>query len=306
MTEALRFSSSEEVAFKTCPLAHHFAYGLRYAPSYTNERLDLGITFHEALEVYYRGGDQDAIEARLQERADERWAQIIAVGLLKDESVREDFQKAKALVRDMAFRYIEWVREDGLDDDYETVEVEGKGTLQVPGAPCVMPWKLDLLQRRTDTGLLRIVDFKTRDSFSSNLTAYDLSEQNGNYALAVFAKYGEKPTEMAYREARKMSPTLNPRSKPPYFREVLIRLTPEAMAKRARDYAATAIERFREDRPIVANPSACCGSWKGDWRKPCLKVAEGMSPLEALETTMGYAPKDPYERYEEGHTTPGE
>lgn len=293
-TEAPRFSSSEEVLFKTCRLAHHFKHDLGYAPRVTNRKLSVGIAAHAGVEAYYLGEDWGAALAK---HSEERWQELTEAGLTDRAEVRTDFIKDRDLASAMVKGYIEWTAEEGLDDDWDVVSVEEQAYVELPYAPCLLPIKLDLLQRHKVTGLLRIVDLKTRKTLTNDLTGYQLAEQTGNYALGILALYGEAPTSVVYREARKIIPS--GRSKPPYFQEVAVVITHAELMARYDDYIATAKERFDPDRSIVRNPSACCGSWKNDWQTPCLKVAAGMSPIEALETSTGYASHDPYERYKE-------
>lgn len=290
-------SSSEEVAFKNCRLAHLFEYDLGYRPKFTNDKLSLGISYHEALEVYYNGGTLDEIVERLGELADARWEEIQAAGLMDDASVRVQFITDRDLVKAMVLGYVDWARDEGIDDDWDLVSVEEKIYVEVPGAATILPMKLDLVQRNKRTGRLRIVDHKTRKSFVSDTTSYQLGEQNGNYMLGIFAKYGEVPTEAVYREARKIVPSN--RSKPPYFREVTINLTIEEMKTRAEEYARVSQERANPERAIYANVGSCCGSWKNDWQQPCSLVHHGYDPLEALEASDKFAPADAYARYEE-------
>lgn len=291
------FSSSEEYAFKQCRLAHHFRYDLGYTPVITDRKLAVGTGVHIALEVRYRGGDLDAQLAAVETWTEERWAELEAAGRVEDNEYRLLWIKDRDLVKHMVIGYDRWVSEEGIDDGYETVAVEEKWYIEVPGAPCVMPVKLDLLQRHTESGRLRIVDFKTRDKFYTDTTSYVMAEQNGNYQLAVFAMFGERPTELAYRELRKMTPETNPRSSPPYFREVLVPLTAEEMVKRAEDYVATALDRFDPERRIYPNPASCCGSWKADYRAPCQAVRMGEDPATALELNPGFTQTDSYARY---------
>ena len=303
-TELPRMSSSEEVTFKTCRLAHHFQYVLGWQPVVTNSKLSTGIGFHEVMEVLYKtGGDVDAMRARYEEWKDERWAEYEAAGEDSDILAKAKFGDQTELVWAMVENYLDWLEETGADDEWETVSVEEKLLVQVPGASTVLPCKLDLLQRHKETGLLRVVDFKTRDKFYTDTAGYQLGEQNGNYMLAVFAVYGEWPTEMAYREVRKQRKTN--RSKPPYVREIAVVVTKDEALYRAREYVETshqAVLAHEGALEIIANPSSCCGGWKNDWREPCLKVHQGMTPLEALEASSKYAPKDPYARYSEEET----
>ena len=287
-------SSSEEIAFKTCRLAHHFGYECGYAPVVTNGKLSTGIGLHACLEAHYQGEPwQDA----LANYETERKAELEAAGTLALPEVRADFLASRDLIAAMAEGYIEWVKEEGLDDEWETVEVEEKHYITIPDAASILPVKMDLVQRHKETGLLSPVDFKTAASFTVDITKYEMSEQNGNYLLAIMARYEEQPTHMRYRELRKIIPS--GRSKPPYFREVPITLTREMLVQRVQNYIDTSHDRFDDDLAVYPNPSSCCGTWKNDWQGPCRLVQQGLTPIEALEASSKYAPKDPYERYDD-------
>lgn len=294
-----KMSSSEETSYKNCKLAHHFEYDLGYRPVVTAWNLSTGIGYHEVMEAYYRGFTMRTLNRRIKTWSEERWAEyetLMGKGKVSDEA-RKDFEKQVALVKAMVKGYIAWVKETGIDDDWETVSVEEKLFVQLDGAATVLPMKLDLIQRNVRTERLRMADHKTRASFATDMTAYQLSEQHANYALGVYAAYGEWPTEMAYREARKIVPSK--RSKPPYFREVIINITQAEAIARAKEYVAVSNERANPDRAIYANPFSCCGSWKNDWRVPCLKVHAGATPLDALESSDRFSLQDPYARYAE-------
>ena len=292
------FSSSEEVAYKTCKLGHYFEYVLGYRPAITNRKLSVGIHVHEGLEGIYTGLSDAEIKQRLHDLSEERWAEL-EVGFPEGvpAETRLEYMKDRDLVLEMVLGYRVWALVNGVDDGYETVEVESQHYIEVPGAPCVMPIKLDLLQRNTKSGRLRIIDFKTAASFVKDFTKFQLAEQNGNYQLGIFALYGERPTELVYRELRKIKPS--GQSKPPYYREIPIRLTAAEMRHRAQEYIATAIERFGVGSTPIANPSACCGSWKNDWQSPCMKVHQGMQPLPAIEASPRYRREDTYARYDQ-------
>jgi RecB family exonuclease len=293
------FSTSEEQCWVNCRLAHKFQYDLRYAPSITNSKLSLGTIFHVGFEHHYlEVGEaammvavEDAIEERKQELADASPKGAVPADLAVE------FVKDSELVRNMVKDYPAWARAAGVDEGYDTVSVEEALVVKFPGTDVLFRGKLDLLQRSQATGRLRVVDAKTRKTFYSDTLPYQLSEQNGNYQLAVMAQYGERPTEMEYREARKMNPVTNPRSKPPYYRAVPIRLTAEEMTYRAQQFARAANAATDPDRDIYANPGACCGSWKNDWSGPCQLVHQGLTPEAALLESPQYQPKDPYQRY---------
>lgn len=292
-------SSSEEVLFKTCRLAHHFKHDLGVSPIVTAQKLSVGIGIHAGIEPYYRGGGKADMEAAVRTWAEERWAEFVQAGLQEDNVTRMAFSTDVDLVLAVVLGYPDWIESEGLDDGYETVSVEDKWYVEMPGAGCQMPVKLDLLQRHTSSGRLRIVDLKSRATFTSDISPYYISEQNANYQLAVLARYEERPMEMAYRELRKIIPSN--RSKPPYYREILVPLLQEELVYRAEEYARVAADRFDPERLIYANPSGCCATWKGgDFRVPCRLVHQGHTPEEAIELSGGYSRTDPYARYEDG------
>ena len=290
-------SSSEETALKNCPLAHHFAYDLRYKPIVTGQKLSVGIGYHEGLEAYYRGGSLDDMLAAVDAWAEERWQEFVSAGIDDQTAARLQWSVDRDLVRAMVTGYPDWVTEEGLDDGYRVEAVEESWYIEVPGADTILPVKLDLLLRNERTGKLLVVDHKTRAQFYSDLTSYQLAEQNGNYQLAVFAQYDERPDALAYREARKIVPS--GRTKPPYYREVRVLLTPEEMLYRVEEYQKMAALKANPDRPIYANPGSCCGSWKAEWKAACLLVHQGYSPEEAVKLAGKYEQRDPYERYDE-------
>ena len=126
------FSTSEEVAFKTCQLGHYFEYVLGYRPAVTNRKLSLGTHVHAGLEVWYKDGCALDIENRLAELAEERWTEITQAGYGQDKEVRADWLKDQKLAKSMVDGYIAWIIETGLDDAYETVAVEVHHYVEVP------------------------------------------------------------------------------------------------------------------------------------------------------------------------------
>jgi hypothetical protein len=293
-------SSSEEISFKTCRLGHAFGYRLRYAPIVTNRKLSVGIGLHECLEGHYKG---EPWKANFHKWAAERWEELVAGGVSDLAEVKMAFIKDKALVEHLVEGYIEWALVNGIDAGWEVVEVEAKHYIDV-GAATLLPMKFDLLLQHIASGKLKLVDFKTAAGFSENpYPAFQVAEQTLNYAMGVYALYGQIP-EVEYRQLRKVNRD-NANSKPPYFRVVNITVTGDEILQRQADYKRIAEERMDPDAAIYANPSACCGSWKNDWQGPCQLVHQGLDPQEALEMSSKYAPKDPYERYEDTEVPSG-
>ena len=292
--ELPRMSSSEEITFKTCRLAHEFGYVQKYAPVVTNQKLSIGIGLHECLEAVYNELPWQSV---FDIWAEARWEELVAGGISDRAEVRMQFVKDKAMVEHLVTGYIEWAAVNNIDRGWSVVEVEAKHYIDV-GAATLLPMKFDLLLRHDETGVLKLVDFKTAAGFSADAyITFQLAEQTLNYAMGVFALYGQIP-EVEYRQLRKVNRE-NANSKPPYFRAVNITVTEAEIVERQAEYKRVAEERMDPELRVYSNPSACCGSWKNDWQGPCLLVHQGFTPLEALEASSKYAPKDPYERYED-------
>lgn len=289
-----KMSSSEEMTFKTCRLAHYFSYVLEYAPIITNQKLSTGSGVHECLEAVYTGGDW---EQALTLWEGNRWLELIK-GYGADKVPAEakvEYINARGLIATMVEGYIEWAEAEGLDEGYEVVEVEQKHYIDI-GAATVLPMKFDLLLKNTETGKYLLVDFKTAASFSKDpYTPFQLAEQTLNYAMGVLALYGSIP-DVQYRQLRKIKPS--GRSKPPYYRVIDLVVTEAEVLARVEEYKLIAEERTDPNLRVYSNPSACCGGWKNDWQGPCLLVHQGYTPEEAMEmSTHKYAKRDAYERY---------
>lgn len=298
MTDQLpRFSASEERAFKTCRLAHYFEYELGYRLKLPNRKLSNGIIFHLGVGAHYEGHSDAEVRRLIEDESDKRWAEINAANaeMPNYAEALATFQKDREMLLVMVQGYIDWIHQTGLDDQYETVETEVAHEVVIPGAVATIPVRMDLVQRNKVSGRLRLVDFKTARSIPNDLTGYMMSEQNGNYQLATLAVFNELPTEMAYRFARKIIPS--GRTKPPYFAERRIHLTKKELLKRIEIFKAVSADRFDPNREIYPQPDNCCGSWKHDWQKPCLRVHGGADPLTALQDSPGYEPSDAYARY---------
>lgn len=286
--------------FKTCRMAHHFGYVLGYKRTIMNRKLATGIVVHRGLEHVYRGDDSAGIEAAMDEEFSSQWSAIAdnqgAEGY--GEAV-VTFEKDSALAKAMVFGYPDWAKETGIDDDWDVIGIEESIRVTIPGATHDLPMRLDLTQRNKRNGRIRVRDFKTCKSFPLDMDGYRLGTQNGNYSLGIMAKYNERPTEFSYVFLRKMAPSTNPRSKPPYYEEKIITRTRGELEFRAKEFIRISNE-ITSGYELYASPDNCCGSWKNDWKSPCLLVHEGLDPEEALISIPGYHKADTYkERYEE-------
>ena len=289
------FATTEERVFKACPMAHMFEYELGYRPQLKNRMLSTGIVVHEGLAAYYKGEDAIAVT---EAYADKWWDEIMEAGAAVSGYAEAllTYRKDRELAMGMVANYIEHVERERWDDAYTVVAVEEAFVVDIPEAASLLPVRIDLIMRDNASGTLIPFDHKTAKAFPKDWTQYQLSEQNGNYQLAILAKYGERPSAMVYNLLRKILPS--GRSKPPYFERRLIRLSEEELRYRAAEYIAVSKLRFDPDRTIFAVPDSCCGSWKADWRGPCTMVHQGVDPEEAL-LAHKFVKRETYARYDD-------
>lgn len=154
----LRVSPSEIAKFRRCrrswALTYYFKWGLDPATAPATGAAQLGTRVHAALEAYY-GYDIDPCAALMIIYDFERDRRPDAASELTAE---QDW----AMI--MVSGYLEWAAETGIDEEYDTVEVEK--AIEVPitlsnGEMAIVTGKLDQIVRRRMDGALCVRDWKT-------------------------------------------------------------------------------------------------------------------------------------------------
>jgi RecB family exonuclease len=154
----LKVSPSEIAKFRRCRrswwLQYRLGWSIRPELAPATSAALLGTRVHAALEAYY-GYDIHPCDALGVIYAHERAQRPDAAGELTAE---QDW----AMI--MVSGYLEWAAENGIDEEYDVVDVER--TLEVPillsnGEMAVISGKLDQIVRRRMDGALLLRDWKT-------------------------------------------------------------------------------------------------------------------------------------------------
>jgi RecB family exonuclease len=144
--------------FKHCRRKYYFQYVQRWDrdPRTTNpvSPRELGTRIHCALEAYY-GYDIDPLSAL---------GYIYDLVIDERPDYEEDLRKECQLAVVMVSGYLEWVAEEGIDEDHQVVSTESVVSVPVllpNGNTVTVKGKLDQVVRRMSDGVLRFRDFKT-------------------------------------------------------------------------------------------------------------------------------------------------
>lgn len=151
-------SNSSMKTFKHCRRKYYFQYVQRWDrdPRTTNpaNARELGTRIHCALEAYY-GYGIDPLDAL---------GYIYDLVIDERPDYEEDLRKEAQLAIVMVSGYLEWVAEEGIDEDHQVVSTESVVSVPVllpNGTTATVKGKLDQIVRRTSDGTLRFRDFKT-------------------------------------------------------------------------------------------------------------------------------------------------
>lgn len=151
-------SNSSLRTFKQCRRKYYFQYIERWDrdPKTTNpaNARELGTRIHCALEAYY-GYEIDPLDAL---------GYIYDLAIDAQPDYEEDLRKECQLAVVMVSGFLEWVAEEGIDQDHQVVSTES--VIAVPvllpnGNTVTVKGKLDQVVRRQSDGTLRFRDFKT-------------------------------------------------------------------------------------------------------------------------------------------------
>ena len=176
-------SNSEIQVFRECPRKWYLQYylGLAKKKKETYGPLRLGSRVHESLEKYYKDGVlvQDTYKEELAKDLEV----FIASGDDQEPDLVKKFNKEAELGLAMLEGYLEWVDENNLDVNLETIGIEQQ--LQVPmfDGKLILQGKIDRKVINKDSGKISNMDYKTAISFDVFDKTYNQSEQIRMYSL---------------------------------------------------------------------------------------------------------------------------
>jgi hypothetical protein len=311
-TQELRLlRNSEGSTWRECRLKWYLTFILGFNSTGVNPNFWLGNLVHYVLSEWYLGRTTDPAhlfwelaEASLQELQE---AKVDLAGeLIMLENI-EVLTKWARVGTAMIEGYQEW---DAEHRDFDVLDSELSYYLDLEdddGRPFTLAGRIDLLTENSDG--IRVVDFKTAADFRAEKTV-DQDPQFRRYPWMVRAAHPEWAGEIAgsaWFALRKIEPS--GRSKPPYFKRVLIDINSEGeweqvgVELHAEATALLSTEERLAERPdllrnlIYPSPTVDC-SWKCDYFQNglCKVYRSGRDPSK-FGQNYGSWGNDHYEEY---------
>lgn len=272
--------------------------------------LPFGSRFHLAVEVWAKSGwevDVVAVWDWLMQR------EMVLDGENGDFNAA-DLAKEADLGRVMLEGWQEFVEEQGIDADYEVVDIEAKLSSDIEftlaGGRKVtvrMKSKLDLILRHKEFGTYWVFDYKTAQSLSPDSLATATDTEQGPIYVIQFRR-NRKGVEVAgfiLGIARKV--LRGPRSKPPYYAWEQVRLDDDALAAAEANTTAK-IQRLVDivdkleqgaPHPLVVPYSISWACKDCAFRLPCAEMRSGN--FEGAEDMISgeFVQGNPLQRYVE-------
>lgn len=308
----IKVSNSEIQSFKSCRRRWYLTYYRELAFKRVNAESSgirsLGNRVHLTLERFYQQ-QGEALEL-LQEiyLADKQ--------VLTDQgrtAELDDLNKEHQLAFAMIEGFVDWAKEQGIDEGMELVGTEA--VIEVPGPVegTILRGKLDQRWKREIDGAVLFRDFKTVQELTTPVKMLPLDEQMPFYTLLLYlhglqiaAETGEMPPMVdgaLYTMLRKVKRTAT--AKPPFYHQEQVRFNKaklESMWLRVTRILEE-IMRTRQELDAGADhryvcpprPSRDC-SWQCDFYSACALFDDG-SNVEGYLASF-YEHLDPHARYE--------
>jgi len=302
MPEPIRISNSEIQTFADCRRRWWLSYyrALRPKEQRFSGPLALGSRVHKALENYYNDPSRQLTDY---------WNELIAHDrVLMEAAFRDttDFDNEADLGRIMLEGYLDWIRDEGIDSEYEVTSNEEKLVAPMLDGRVELMGKIDQRVRRRIDGVRFVRDFKTAANFSDLTKMAAMNEQFLTYMTleAMQRDESERVEGGLITMLKKVKRTAS--AKPPFYDQVEIRFNVFALRSfwmklhgRLNDMMNTrdALDAGVDHRTVAyPRPTREC-SWKCDYAAICPLFDDGSAVEQAIE--MIYQVGDPYAYYEE-------
>lgn len=308
MTEPRRFTNSEVRTFKRCRRKWYLSQVRRLYPikDEVTGAAATGTRLHSTLEDIYNGVTVDDALARLAAEA-EADCELYP---MEAPQIRKDAE----LVRVMVEGFVEFMSDEGEDEDYEILGVEQIVEVDHPTLPGVrLLGKLDQLVYKISTGEVMFRDWKSVGDFSRvRLLVND--EQLKHYMLLLRLAVAQELMELRdgqqarggiYAMLKKSKRTA--RAKPPFYRLETIRHNDTAiynyfdrLTQEIQDILDVegAIEAGGDHTTIAyPNPTRDC-SWDCPYATVCPMFDDG-SDVESV-LALNFQERDALARYDDG------
>lgn len=266
--------------------------------------LMIGNLVHDALAHYYEFGDADAAKGMMQDKID--------IACETSPEIEDDIRKDAELSQIMFDGYIDWLQEEGADQDLEVISTE-RAIRQPLTEGIELLGKLDIRVQKISDGAKRFVDHKTVGDFGSVEKTAHMNSQMLQYHLLEYLEMLNDPefdpaidrTDGGiFNMLRKVKRSV--KAKPPFYKRHEVRHNVNALRSYwLRVYGiATDIKHTTdrlaggEDHRTAAPPTPTrdC-TWDCPFFSVCYMFDDG-SDVESVIPMM-YKVGDPYERYRE-------
>lgn len=296
-----KVSNSEIQTFKDCRRKWWLTYYRRLKPlaqSFTGP-LALGSRIHEALDIYY-STDTPLLDAHAFLVAEDRKTMDAA---FRDSS---ELDSEADLGRIMLEGYLDWVADEGIDNELEMISTEEIISMPMLNGEVVLQGKLDMRVRRKSDGVRMFRDFKTVGGAFSNFSATaHMNEQILTYMVLEAAQNkdsGERSEGGIFTLLKKVKRSAT--AKPPFYEQFEVQhnqftiknfwqslhgaVTDLMNVKKALDAGASHFQM------AWRRPSRDC-TWKCQFYAICPLFEEGAAVEDAIKDL--YVVGDPYDYY---------
>ncbi len=219
----LTFRQSDFTAFMNCRRSWAMGSVLklhkkREAPSVSA----VGTLFHLGAQAWYSGGSKELALATVRAHIATDREHVLSPAWLKE------FDSNGVLAVRMVEGYIDWVLEEGKDVGWTVAGVERTISVEWPGRPGITVTGTADLEIVDHWDLIKLVDFKTRDSVDPGF-ADSIDFQRKAYAVLRLLEDGVMYAGAIHRYAKRSKRTS--RATPPFFGEHELHFTVEGLRR---------------------------------------------------------------------------
>jgi hypothetical protein len=299
--EVYTLSNSEIQTFKDCRRKWWLTYYRRLKPKEKKfvGPLALGSRIHEALDQYYSTG-VPLLEAHAKLVEADR--ELLA----SDYRDPSELDGEADLGRIMLEGYLQWVEEEGIDNELEMISTEEILNMPMFDGEVELTGKLDMRVRRKSDGVRMFRDFKTvGGSFDQFYSTAHMNEQILTYMLLEqHANQGteERSEGGLFTLIKKVKRTAN--AKPPFYDQFEVRHNIFSLRSFWNRIHATVLDLMRvktaldqgthHSQVAYPTPSRDC-TWKCPFFSVCPMFDDGSAVEEAIENMFDIG--DPYAYY---------
>jgi RecB family exonuclease len=296
-------SNSEIQTFKECQRKWYLQYYVGLGAIQDNRvgPLALGSRVHKSLEKFY-AEETDPFEV-YDSSVNEDRALFEESGDSFDEELDKKFWNEAELGRLMLEGYFEWIFENNLDQNIETIGIEDALHYSMLDDRIVLQGKIDRKVRDRENGHVSIIDYKTTQSFDDYMKTAFTSEQIRMYSLLERLLNDEEPIDGGlYRLLRKVK--RGPKAKPPFYKQVEVRLTELDIQNYYRNVTVILKDMLRIRDELDSGKNHLDVVWKNftrdcSWKCPFVHGCPLMDDGSDADRYFNFNFKqiNPYERY---------